>query len=234
MVGENLPEKIGFTANQQDTYYKYKKLIGDTADKFAKEYMLGNMTQKEALEAFYAEKNENVHKYTADLIFLLECSGYLLEKYKEKGLSEDLFIGAMCDIKYKLDECINVKGVFGTFVVWWFDGFFKMKRFAIGRLQYDVISFEEDEEYDGKLFKKGDLCLSCHIPSSGPLTPRLCTESYRLAYRFFSGRLTNGILPIKCSSWLLYPSYLPVFGEESNVGKFVKSFKIHLLPRLCC
>lgn len=226
MLAENLPEKIGLDKNSQETYYKYKEMLGAAADEYAKAYMNGEITQQQALEALYEKIPADIHKYTADLVFLFECSGYLFEKYKEAGLSETLFTDTMRDIKYKFDKCVRIKGIFGIFTTPWFDGFFKMTRFAFGRLQYDVTEFEKDEKHMGYAFKKGGLCLSCHIPASGPLKQELCTQSLKMAYEFFKDRLTTAVLPVKCFSWLLYPPYLSVFHENTNTGRFVRDFEI--------
>ena len=79
---------------------------------------------------------------------------------------------------------------------------------------------------DDFTLNKGDFVLRCHIPSGGPLKPELCRESFQIAYEFFTDRLKDGILPIVCRSWLLYPDYTDVFGENSNTVDFAKNFKI--------
>ena len=33
-------------------------------------------------------------------------------------------------------------------------------------------------------------------------------------------------MPVFCSSWLLYPPYIDVFGENSNTAAFIGNFKI--------
>lgn len=223
---KNMLDKIGFTQKQQNLYYEYEKSAGERAKQCAKEYMCNNMEQKDALEMLHSGLPAGINEYTADLMFLLESVPYLKEKYAENGVSEEVFLDTVRDIKYKLDECEKVKNIFGTFVASWFDGFFKMTRFALGRLQYDVSEFEKDEEYCGCMFKKGDLRLSCHIPSSGPLKPEFCEESLKTAYEFFKNRLSGGVMPVFCSSWLLYPPYIDVFGENSNTAAFIGNFKI--------
>ena len=47
-----------------------------------------------------------------------------------------------------------------------------------------------------------------------------------MAYALFPKRVKNGILPVFCGSWLLYPDYAEVFGANSNIIKFAKDFHI--------
>ena len=225
MLTDGLLEKIGFTEEQISLYLKFDAEFGSTVEVYSKEAM-------EDLEKFIpcAEKLREIlkgkcHEYTSVLLFLLHCTSFLRENYLSAGYSEELFVDAMKDIRYKLNECQNYKNVFGIFVFNWFKGFFDMTRFALGRLQYDIFDYNDETVNIGDFkIESGDRIVSCHIPSSGRLTRELCYESYKLAYDFFKTRLKNGILVIRCSSWLFYPAYLEVFGENSNTGLFVRDF----------
>ena len=84
-------------------------------------------------------------------------------------MDDELFWAIMMDLKYKLMECKTVKGEWGTFVAPWFDWHYKMKRFALGRLQF------EEREWSGERFEKagvvvepGETVINLHIPSAGP------------------------------------------------------------------
>ena len=227
MIAENLLDKIGFGAEFLEEYQRYEKVLGAKLEPYEKAYMNGEASIVKALLDIHKFKNENLSEYTLDLMFILGCSGFLLEKYKEKGISEDIFIDSMKDIKYKTIECMKVKGVFGTFVADWYDGFFKLNRIALGRLQYDIaLKLEKEAEILGYTIGTDDFVLGCHIPSSGPLKHELCLESYRRAYNFFKDRIRDGVLPIVCASWLLYPPYKEVFGESSNIMDFVRDFEV--------
>ncbi len=50
-------------------------------------------------------------------------------------------------------------------------------------------------------------------------------ESLDRAYTMFEDRLKDGVLPVWCRSWLLYPEYERVFGENSNTVKFARKFE---------
>lgn len=137
MLAKDLFSKIGFTDYWVIEYKKYNKIFGDRCDEIARKAICGNLDFKEAFKKA-EEIEDKISPYTAHLMFLLECTGYVFEEYKRQGIDEKIFYMTMWDITYKIHECMANKGVFGTFIVEWFEGFFKLKRFALGRLQYDM------------------------------------------------------------------------------------------------
>ncbi len=227
MLAQNLLNEIGFTDKQQAHYFEYKKLIGNKLDSIAKDYMSGDISFSEAIKLTHSFEDEELHKFILNLLFVLECTSYLLEKYNEKGIAKEIFINSMKDLKYKLDECISTQKIYGTNVVEWYERFLDIRRVALGRLQFNIAAFEENPTtICGHTIKKGDFVIACHIPSSGPLKPEMCEESFKMAYEFFKDKASDGILVITCESWLLYPPYKKIFGDKSNTAKFIKNFKI--------
>ena len=227
MIAENLLKKLSFTDEMQENYASFSKIYGDRITPWSSAYMDGTLSLMEAAALIRALEPE-ICTHTADLMLILDCTGYLWEMYQKEGIPESVFLDSMADILCKVRECEKVKGCFGTFVIEWYDGFFRMTRFALGRLQYDVTAWQENDLQIGTyLLKTGDFCVNCHIPSRGPLHRGDCLRSYRLAYDFFRDRLNSGILPIRCSSWLLYPPYREVFGDGSNILEFVKDFRLY-------
>lgn len=130
--------------------------------------------------------------------------------FDEKNIDEDIFYDTMKDLKYKLCECKQLYGSWGTFVAWRFTRHMKADLVALGRLQFEQISFEYD--YDTVL-KKGDLIINCHIPSLGALIPEEMTESLKRAYKFYNA---SGSMYVMCDSWLLYPLYYKLFGKKTK------------------
>ena len=78
----------------------------------------------------------------------------------------------------------------------------------------------------GDLLKQGDVVCNCHIPSSGALLGEDVLASLKMAYDFYPQYRRNGILPITCNSWLLYPPVAELFKEGSNLDRFYKIFEI--------
>ena len=161
-----------------------------------------------------------VHPYAADMVFALWCAHSLRYVYKQKGWSEELFWDAMADLRYKLKECIDIKGVWGSFVASWFRGFFIGDRHALGRLQYEP----RELKYPYGEYWEGELVYNCHIPSSGPLTPELVLDSLKKAYDFYKPK--DGILKVVCSTWMLYPPMYEVYPAGSNLRAFYELFTV--------
>ena len=163
-------------------------------------------------------------RYSVDMVFLLMEAPALLERYGRMGISEEIYWDSLADLRYKLAECKGAFGLWGTFVLSWYRGFYRCTRFALGRMQYERAEFPY-EEYGGVL-KQGDTVYKCHIPSSGPLDGNAVIGSLKRAHAFFEKELKDGLLPVFCSSWLLYPPHAPCFREGSNLRRFYEMFTV--------
>lgn len=67
----------------------------------------------------------------------------------------------------------------------WFDGFFEMTRFALGRLQFELMDFPESYEKTGHVRPEGmTKVINMHIPSCGPLKKRTARHRFGRRQRF--------------------------------------------------
>ena len=73
-----------------------------------------------------AKYGEN--EYTMHLAFILSCTPRMYELYEEEGIDEEIYWESMIDLRCKLLECMECKGVPGTFVGGWFNGWFRLTR----------------------------------------------------------------------------------------------------------
>lgn len=160
------------------------------------------------------------------LLFLSHAFVRLYGVYLENGYTEELYYGAANDLVSKARECFKMHGEMGIRPFPWFENWFKLKRFTLGRLQYGIDKTYPLEAYEkcGYKVDKGDFVLDCHIPADGPLTEELCFESYRLAYDFFKNRFPDGVMRVVCSTWLFTPAHLHVLGKNSQ--RFASDFDI--------
>lgn len=227
MTVQNLTKIIGFSDEDIKDYQYYRGIISDDIEKMAYDYMHSDDELKDILDKLSELATDEIHVYTVRLLFILECAGLLEQLYKDNNISADIFADTMKDIKYKLDECRRVHNIFGVFVVDWYNGFFRMRRFAFGRLQYDLCTHKgESITVMGHRLNEGDFCLGCHIPSAGPLLPQEVEKSVRMAYEAYKDRLNGNLLFIRCETYLFYPPYRNVFGENSNTVRFARNFHI--------
>ena len=123
-------------------------------------------------------EQSGVRREVADMAFLVSCLPEMRERYRKAGLPDTLFWDTAKDLTYKLKECFANRGVWGTFVTFWFPDFYRLERFCLGRLQFEHKAFP----YSGVPgLEKGQTVYNCHIPSSGPLTPESADDSFRRA-----------------------------------------------------
>lgn len=166
--------------------------------------------------------------FTLCFVFLAFASKYMLEDYKRAGLDEELFWDTIKDLKYKLIECKNVKGVWGTFVIFWYPIFFSLNLYKLGRLEFERTKYSGDEPYrfgDTEI-KKGDTVYSVHIPSCGSLSKDLRMDSYRRAFEFFKEERGDKPLICVCHSWLLFEDNRKIFPAKTNLVDFMGDWHI--------
>ena len=197
-------------------------------------------------EAFVAgigmrAKEIGVHEYKLALYILLASCERLKDLYIAQNIPLDIFYDSIMDIKYKADECMAVHHMWGTFVVGWFCGFFRMARFALGRMQYDLFDYRENNDWPvypcgDFTLKAGVPILNCHIPSAGTLTWELRLDSYKRAHDFVRNfphphplldkYKRDEPLAIICGSWILYPGQREFLDPQSNIIAFMNDFDI--------
>lgn len=186
-----------------------------------------------ALEACDVIASEiGVHSYTLRLLLFVCWSRRLRVLYREQRLPDQVWVDSVADLKYKLLECRAVKGIWGSFVAGWFVGFFNLTRFALGRLQYELIQAEGRIPTDpctlNGLILRGDTKLiNVHIPRTlTPIDKESCDASFAMAKDFFRDAWIDGKVVFVCSSWLLFPENLNFLPEKSNVRRFMTEFNL--------
>lgn len=168
-----------------------------------------------------------LHQYTLKLLLFICLSKRARAYYGECGLSDSLWHDAMIDLRYKMEECREVWGICGTFVITWFDGFFSLDRFTLGRLQFEVVPFRRTYEKDGKRLLPESPVINVHIPRTGePLDAVSCDEAFKRAAEFFAKDLGNTPTAFVCHSWLLYGVNKDILPARSNVRAFMERFDL--------
>ncbi len=205
---------------REDTAILEKYLSGDSG-----------ITLTDALSEMYplCEKcGENF--LTMQMVFVLSCTPEMYARYRRENIDEALYWDAMADLKAKLTECRDVLHINGTFVGPWFDGWFRLERFALGRFQYDfqIHSGEAVTLPCGEVLTPGTPVAGMHIPSTGvPLTDEIRNDSYRKAYAFLSARFRTDKVFLCCESWLLYAAHYDFLPENSNILRFMNDFYLY-------
>lgn len=169
-----------------------------------------------------------IHTYTVEFLMFMCFSRRLRETYLENGLPESMWRQSMLDLKCKMMVCKSVKNIWGMFVAWWYDGFFRMERFGMGRMEFELFDFPLDYyEKDGKRLRKGDKVINVHIPKTGQsIAPELLEDAYRQAAEFYKDEFKDKPIPFFCESWLAYPKLDDFLSEKSNIKAFKDRFEI--------
>ncbi len=226
---KDLIQKLDFPIDaQSELFLALKKLL--KAPEFLKIvecYNNENFEFSKMLEdtKILAQEN-NICAYTAYMVLLLCMAPELYKRYKQKGIDDKIFYDTMADLRYKLEECRLVHGKIGTFVPQWYKGFFEMRIFALGRLQFEINHTWFDCTVNGVHIPKGTKVLSVHIPRTNTrLEHSLVIDSYRQAAEFFKEEFDENIIFI-CNSWLLYPWNRSILKDGSNLAEFYDDFTI--------
>ena len=157
-----------------------------------------------------------IHKYTLDLVYLIMLVPHMKVVYEENGLTEEVSNDSVLDLKWKSEECKSVFGVWGISVGGWTLDFFMLKRFAFGRLQFNLGGFKSDYSISGVNVKSGNPYIETHIPPGRPLVHEECRLSYERAAEHFKNIFGYKPIIFGCNSWLLSPNNCKMLPETSK------------------
>ena len=115
----NIMEHIGFPQEAADTICDCTERVSENADFNAllDEFIAHPENIEDVLKrlkALSAELGEN--EYTMNMCLLVGACPALRERYAEKGIDEEIFWKSIEDMHWKLLECKECEGVWGTFV----------------------------------------------------------------------------------------------------------------------
>lgn len=167
------------------------------------------------------------HEYSVTAFIWLAAAEILHGKLAAKGLGEEVFLQTADDIRCKLEECRKMYGVIGSFVREWLFAFYRVGRFGLGRLQFELTRWWSEPIKVGEhIICTGDSCVGFHIPSNGkPFTSEARKEAYRMAAELFADSFPGDVIPFSCSSWLLDPMNQRYLPESSNIRRFADDFE---------
>lgn len=195
-------------------------------DAYEKDIHLDYMKALEEVDG--AALTAGVHKYTAEMLFFLCLTKHLKELYIEKGIDLQIWHDSCMDLNWKLFECKKMYNIWGSFVAWWEPGFYDMTRFALGRLQFELIDFPESYEEAGRTKPEGmTKVINTHIPSCGKLDMEACHASYRQAAEFFKDAFPGDQVAIYCESWMLYAPHADFLKPDSGIVRFMSEYDIY-------
>lgn len=164
--------------------------------------------------------------YTTHLLYLICLTPHLKVLYRKNEYNDAIFHDSVLDLKWKLQECWQMHNVWGVFVSWWHVDFFRLKLFALGRLQFELTKCKCDYSENGIEVHEGDIVVNVHIPSGRPLKREEYTKSYELAAEFFAEHFADRPVVFVCNSWFLNPDNVYLLPETSSVLRFAQDYHV--------
>jgi hypothetical protein len=178
------------------------------------EKLLSFETAKDA-RAKLKEKLGEDKKGVKILTCMMHCLEDTYKKYKELGISDQIFVDTMNCFPRFIEEHKNSYGFYGFDRDWWTTRQIGMKLFRIGELEYELLCEEKDK------------VISMHIPSDAKLSIINCRKSYEESKKFIKTHYPEYIdSRYICDSWLLSPALKELLPETSNIIKFQEAFAI--------
>ena len=157
------------------------------------------------------------------LIQLLYACEALFERFRLAGISEDIFLATMDDIRIYCEEWSAVKGELTMGTVNWLRHHFNMELFRLGRLQFCMAPTRA--AYPERDIPLGAPILEVHIPRGEKMTPEVCIASFREARVFFAKYFPEySYSHFTCNSWLLDASLSDFLPPDSNIIRFGAMF----------
>lgn len=162
--------------------------------------------------------------YTYILAAVLLKAQDTFEKYREKGINEDVFYETMKDITVWSENHRRKNSSVGLGNIMWIQNHLNCKIFRLGRLQFQPFLFYLPVYAKKRTdIKVGEKVLNVHIPQGEKLLREECEKSFRMAEEFFCDYNYKGFI---CESWLLCERNRDFMSEGSNIIRFSEMFEI--------
>lgn len=158
------------------------------------------------------------------LAVCLKYTEYTKQRYKQLGISDEIFYATMSDIRI---WCEN-DGNKGLKNYPWIQNHLKSELFRLGRLQFQLFTCN-NVAYDYKLlpFDKGERMIFVHIPQGERLEFNECVKSFKTAKEFFAEHFPDYEYRFFiCESWLLYDENWRFMRPGCNILQFQSLFEI--------
>lgn len=149
------------------------------------------------------------------LLCQMECARRVVEKYREKGISGEIYKETMKCFSRFIEECGKRYGKLFFDRGWWTYRQISMSLFRIGALEYELC------------LEEGQPVVGLHIPSDADLSPESVDSSLKQAAAFLEAYYPDyGSSPYTCDSWLLSPVLREILPENSRILAFQKRFRL--------
>jgi hypothetical protein len=148
---------------------------------------------------------------------LLSALPAIRRYHGEMGVPDEVSWHSLADFGLQLARHRRMHGRPGLASSDWLTLHFRGILYRLGRLQFERLN---TPEFGGE-------ALFAHIPADGPLSPVACDESFGWAERFFPRYYPQeSYRRIVCHSWLLDDQLARYLGEDANIVRFQRRFRV--------
>lgn len=204
----DIPEEVTVQVTAFDAQIDYKPIVSAMERLFCRESWDEGLGEIKT----YLGKDEGAFKM---LTCMLHCGLKTWENYKEKGISDQIFIDTMKCFSRFMGEHKEGYGNYAFDREWWTSRQIAGELLRIGELEYEMCK-EQGERY-----------LDLHIPSDARLERAKLLESIKRAREFFKEKYPDyGEVQMRCHSWLLSPTLKELLPATSRILGFQELFAI--------
>lgn len=158
------------------------------------------------------------------LSYLYFCES-VSQRYKEKGIPEDILMHTLGDLVIWTNVWSDLKGELYLGEIAWLSNHMKMRLFRLGSLEF--IARKSLVSSETVALSEGDNILDVHIPNGAPLSPDNCHQSIAMAKAFYAKYYPEfEYHHIVSTTWLLDPTLDRFVGPQSNIVNFRKMFTL--------
>ena len=149
------------------------------------------------------------------LACMLKASADAYELYRQKGVSDKIYVDTMKCYTRFIDETFRMTGRLYFDRYWWTTRQAGCHLFRIGELEYEMKHID------------GQIVIGIHIPSDADFSPSAVDASLRGAREFFAEHYpTLSNAEYRCHSWLLDSQLKGMLNGHSNILSFQSRFEI--------
>ncbi len=226
---ELLFDKIGFAETGRESFRQIHRRMANAGfaecfERSLAEYEKGDSEFAAYLDVF-AQHEQLPVEILNMYIYIRKCEQALVQ-YRERGISDTVFYDSASAFTVCGEWLLEREGIYGISRFPhrpWMRHFFNIEIFRLGRLEFELIHSQYDVELGDHKLRKGDLCISVHIPP-GKLSEEACEKSYGLAREFFKKHYGMDTCFFFCTSWLLHPWLSEELAPESSILNFQRKY----------
>ena len=154
----------------------------------------------------------------------------MYREYKRLNIGDEYFFAGILNVKRYIKATDKETERFGIMIdiyVRALRHLIELEAFRIGAFNFEFMEMDKDAVLGGVEIKKGDRCISLHIPINTDIGDEAVEYDFKRAKDFFKESFGMQFPAIQLYSWLLHPSLKECLPEDSKLVKFQKRFALY-------